>query len=56
MWEYLDALRQGDQLSELDLHFGRMLTRLGACDTPELVMAACSSEPWDQHMAMSVSI
>src|SRR5262245_55498176 len=41
MWEYLDALRQDEQLSELDLHFGRMLTRLGGCDTPELTMAAC---------------
>jgi exodeoxyribonuclease V alpha subunit len=41
MWEYLDTLRQWDQLSDVDLHFGRLLARLAACDAPELVMAAC---------------
>lgn len=41
MWEYLNTLRQWEQLSDVDLHFGRLLARLAACDTPELVMAAC---------------
>lgn len=41
MWAYLDTLRQAEQLSDLDLHFGRFLARLARCETPELVMAAC---------------
>jgi exodeoxyribonuclease V alpha subunit len=49
MWDYLETLRQWGQLSDLDLHFGRLLARLAACETPELVMAACLVSQWTSN-------
>jgi exodeoxyribonuclease V alpha subunit len=49
MWEYLETLRQWEQLSDLDLHFGRFLARLASCETPELVMAACLVSHWTSN-------
>src|SRR5262249_23221101 len=56
MWDYLDTLREGDQLSDLDLHFGRMLTRLAACDTPALLMAACLASQWTSQGHICVDL
>jgi exodeoxyribonuclease V alpha subunit len=49
MWEYLDTLQQCEQLADVDLHFGRLLARLAACDAPELVMAACLVSHGTRH-------
>ncbi len=46
MWAYLDALRQQAQLSDLDVHFARLLARLAASEAPPLVMAACLTSHW----------
>lgn len=46
MWAYLETLRQREQLSELDLHFSRLLARLAASEAPPLLMAACLTSRW----------
>jgi exodeoxyribonuclease V alpha subunit len=56
MWAYLETLRQQQQLSDLDLHFGRFMARLAACETPELVMATClvSRRTSDGHVCVDL--
>ncbi|MGE3540252.1 MAG: exodeoxyribonuclease V subunit alpha [Candidatus Tectimicrobiota bacterium] len=46
MWGYLETLRQREQLSDLDLHFGRLLARLAASEAPPFLMAACLTSHW----------
>jgi exodeoxyribonuclease V alpha subunit len=46
MWDYLETLRQAGHLSDLDLHFSRLLTRLAGCESPELMLAACLVSHW----------
>src|SRR5436853_3355600 len=58
MWTYLDTLRQWEQLSDLDVHFGRLVARLAACEAPALVMAACLTSHWTSqgHVCVDLNV
>jgi exodeoxyribonuclease V alpha subunit len=56
MWEQLERLRQWEQLTDLDVHFGRLMARLAGSEAPELVLAAClaSHRTGNSHICLDL--
>jgi exodeoxyribonuclease V alpha subunit len=56
MWEQLERLRQWGQLTDLDVHFGRLMARLAGSGAPELILAACLASRWtgNSHICLDL--